>query len=86
MGKIIVQLLMALALPLLIIIGFYRGLKGKQKSEIYSPLDDSLRGTTHRHDEVNPPVDTRQLIENEQVEQYEQTEQETVKEIELDNK
>lgn len=86
MGKIIIQVLMAIALPLLILIGFFKGMKGKKQGEIYSPADDAFRGTSHRHDEVNPPIDTRQLIENEQVEQYEQTQQETITEIELENK
>lgn len=83
MVKLIIQLLMMIVLPVLIIVGLFRGVKGQKKSEIYSPLDDSLRGTTYRHDDVNPPTDTRQLVESEQVEKYEQAEEEKVPEIEI---
>lgn len=72
MIRIIFQVLTVVVMPLFVIYALYKGLKGKRDHEIYAPFDDSTRGTTHRHDETNPPTDTRQLIENEQVEQVEE--------------
>lgn len=74
MIRIIFQVITVVAMPLFVLYAFYKGLKGKRNHELYAPFDDSTRGTTHRHDETNPPTDTRQLIENEQIEQVEQEE------------
>lgn len=75
MIRIIFQVVTVVVMPLFVIYAFYKGLKGKRDHEIYAPFDDSARGTTHRHDETNPPTDTRQLIENEQIEQFEEQQQ-----------
>lgn len=73
MFRILLQAVLVIAMPVLIIYAFYKGLRGSKKAEIYSPFDDSTRGTTYPHDDTTPPNDTRHLVESEQVVQYEES-------------